>query len=279
MAETNATFLGFKGAKICIHYKRSRCGKLAECKICSKILKCDGGSTKGLHVHLKSVHKIDLIKRKFGESDLLNNTTKPKPNTANMTDSSLSAVLARMTASDGLLFKISITSKDLRKSLTALGHSLPKSATVIRELVMQYGNQLRDKVCRNLAYHKSNGSKFSLTLDEWSSSQNRRYLNINIHGKGYFWNLGLIRIRGCFSAEICSNVISEKLNEFGIDFEKDIMAITTDGCAMMEKLGRLVSPFQQLCYAHGLQLVIQDVFYRIQPINETELFYTSGTDE
>ena len=59
----------------------------------------------GLHVHLKSVHKIDLIKRKFGESDLLNNTTKPKPNTANMTDSSLSAVLARMTASDGLPFQ------------------------------------------------------------------------------------------------------------------------------------------------------------------------------
>ena len=57
------------------------------------------------------------------------------------------------------------------------------------------------------------------------------------------------------------------------------MAITTDGCAMMKKLGRLVSPFQQLCYAHGLQLVIQDVFYRIQPINETELFYASGTDE
>ena len=83
MAETNATFLDFEGAKIWIHYKRSRCGKLAECKICSKILRCDGGSTKGLHVHLKSIHKIDLIKRKFGESDLLNKSTKPKPNTAN----------------------------------------------------------------------------------------------------------------------------------------------------------------------------------------------------
>ena len=71
MAETNATFLDFEGAKIWNHYKRSRCGKLAECKICSKILRCDGGSTKGLHVHLKSIHKIDLIKRKFGESDLL----------------------------------------------------------------------------------------------------------------------------------------------------------------------------------------------------------------
>ena len=137
-------------------------------------------------------------------------------------------MLARMTACDGLPFKIFITSKDLRKSLTALGHSIPKSANVIRELVMQYGNQLRDKVCRNLAYHKSNGSKFSLTLDEWSSSQNRRYLNINIHGRGYFWNLGSIRIRGCFSAEICSNVISDKL----INHSRQIYVLLNQFCEL-----------------------------------------------
>ena len=86
---------------------------------------------------------------------------------------------------------------------------------------MQYGNQLREKVCRSLAYHKSNGSKFHLTLCEWTSLQNRRYLNINIHGKEYFWNLGLIRIRGSFFSRNMSNVISEKLSEFGEKFETD----------------------------------------------------------
>ena len=44
--------------------------------MCTKILECDGGSIKGLHVHLKSVHNIDLIKRKIGEGDSLNNTKK-----------------------------------------------------------------------------------------------------------------------------------------------------------------------------------------------------------
>ena len=30
---------------------------------------------------------------------------------------------------------------------------------------------------------------------------------------------------------------------------------------MMRKVRRTIQPFQQLCNAHGLQLVIQDVFY------------------
>ena len=282
MAEKNAIFLKFEGAEIWNHYKKSKCGKFAECQICTKILKCDGGSTKGLHVHLKSVHKIDLIKRKIGEGDSLNNTKKPsavKKLDFFMADSSLPAVLARMTACDGFSFKIFITSQDLRKSLTALGHSLPKSATVIRELVMQYGRHLREKVFRSLSHHKSMGEKFCLTLDEWTSLQNKRYININIHGKGYFWNLGLFRIRGRFSAEVCSSLISEKLSEFGINFKTDIVAITTDGCSMMKKLGRISPPFQQLCYAHGLQLVIQDVFYCKQSTNTSELYDTSETEE
>ena len=51
-----------------------------------------------------------------------------------MNDASLSAVLARMTACDGLSFNIFTTSPDLRKSLTALGHSLPKSVVGIRDM-------------------------------------------------------------------------------------------------------------------------------------------------
>ena len=36
--------------------------KLAECKSCRKVFKCEGGSTNGLHVHLRSTHQIDLLK-------------------------------------------------------------------------------------------------------------------------------------------------------------------------------------------------------------------------
>ena len=64
-----------------------------------------------------------------------------------MTDSSLPAVLARMTTCDDFSLKIFITSQDLCKSLTALGHSISESATVIRALMMQYGRHLHEEVC------------------------------------------------------------------------------------------------------------------------------------
>ena len=93
MAEKNV-FQNFAGAPIWKYFKRSLCGKLAQCDSCSKQLKCEGGSTavfplrpadilviwwtadryfwilrgnpgstKGLHIHLRAIHKIDLSKR------------------------------------------------------------------------------------------------------------------------------------------------------------------------------------------------------------------------
>ena len=170
-----------------------------------------------------------------------------------------------MTACDGLLFNIFVTSSDLRKSLTALGHSLPNSVNGIKAQVMKYADNLRQRVARCLLTSKSKNEKLT-------SLQNKRYININIHSKESFWNLGLVRIRGRFSAEKCFEVISMKLNEFGVDLESDIVAITTDGCAMMKKLIRIIPPFQQLCYAYGLQLSIQDVFYT-KSHNTEELSY------
>jgi len=39
------------------------------------------------------------------------------------------------------------------------------------------------------------------------------------------------------------------------------VCITTDGAAVMTKVGLLVKCHQQLCYAHGIQLAVQDVLY------------------
>ncbi|KAI6652966.1 hypothetical protein LOD99_4043 [Oopsacas minuta] len=69
-----------------------------------------------------------------------------------------------------------------------------------------------------------------------------------------------------------------KLNEFGMDLGSDIVAITTDGCAMMRKVGRIIQLFQQLFYAHDLPLVIQNVFYS-KSHNTGELSYYSSANE
>ena len=282
MAES-AKFQNFAGAEIWKHFLRSVCGKLAQCKACNKTLKCDGGPTKGLHVHLKSAHQIDiLIKRKSTQTENDTQTKRTKIQTIDkfVNDATLSAILARMTACDGLPFSIFITSQDLRKSLTALSHTLPKSATSIIEQVMKYGLHVTERIKHDIILKKSNGEKFSITFDEWTSMRNRRYLNLNVHGVGYFWNLGLVRIQGSFSAEKCIEKISSKLKDFELDLQSDIIAITTDGCSMMKKVGRLLPTIHQLCYAHGLQLVIHDIFYQKQTtLSEINSNYPNETDE
>ena len=172
MAEKNV-FQNFAGAPIWKHFKRSLCGKLAQCNLCRKQLKCEGGSIKGLHIHLRRIHKIDLSKRtdtKKTSAEVSNSevfiSNAIRKLDIYMNDSSLSAVLARMTACDGLSFNIFTTSPDLRKSLTALGHSLPKSVVGIRDQVLRYGSQLREKVSSYLSNIKSKGGYF-IVIFQW----------------------------------------------------------------------------------------------------------------
>ena len=42
------------------HFQRSICAKLAQCKLCKKTLKFEGGYMKGLHMHLRSIHQIEV---------------------------------------------------------------------------------------------------------------------------------------------------------------------------------------------------------------------------
>ena len=120
-------FIDFSDAEIWQHYLRSTCGKLEQCKICKSVLKCHGGSTKVLHVHIKSTHHIE-IKRKRKNPDAPDSGNESQAKCTMITtinhfvkESTLPEVLARMTAYDGLTFNFFVMSQDLRKSLKALG--------------------------------------------------------------------------------------------------------------------------------------------------------------
>ncbi|UYV74402.1 hypothetical protein LAZ67_11003411 [Cordylochernes scorpioides] len=263
-----AKFIPFKSEGIWCYYLRNGSGQNAQCIPCKRILKCVGGSTKGLHVHQKAVHGIKTSKRKVKDEVDTQTPAKKTPKISILDhfssvsiDRSTDAVLARMIALDGLPFSVFVTSKDLRKCLNALGHEIPLSAETIKIKVCRYADTFREKVVRELQMEKEKGQLFSLTLDEWTSIRSKRYLNIDIHSRTKVWNLGLTRISGVFSSEQCKYVIGAKLLEFGIDFETDIVCVTTDGCAMMVKLGHIIGPLQQLCYAHGLHLAVMDVLY------------------
>nr|XP_012232387.1 PREDICTED: cytochrome P450 6k1-like isoform X4 [Linepithema humile] len=118
-----------------------------KCTTCDKIIHCAGGSTSGMHTHLKAIYNKSLLKR---STTLLNEsaastsscssyTLSKKSNISsknrlithyfpNETDNSLPAVLARLTSRDGLSFRTICTSLDIRLGLTSRGFSdIPKS--------------------------------------------------------------------------------------------------------------------------------------------------------
>lgn len=97
-----------------------------------------------------------------------------------MHDNSFEAVLFRMIAGDGLPFRIFITSVEMRKSLISRGFDVPESATTIRDMAMRYGASIRKRYKVELESLTSEGKLMSLTFDEWTSTRNRRYLNIII---------------------------------------------------------------------------------------------------
>ncbi|UYV70874.1 hypothetical protein LAZ67_8000935 [Cordylochernes scorpioides] len=162
------------------------------------------------------------------------------------------------------LFANCVANLPFRSQAAPLAVKMGENASDIFETikikVCRYADTFREKVVRELQMEKEKGQLFSLTLDEWTSIRSKRYLNINIHSRTKVWNLGLTRISGVYTSEQCKYVICAKLLEFGIDFETDIVCVTTDGCAMMVKLVQIIGPLQQLCYAHGLHLAVKMYF-------------------
>jgi len=249
------------------YFKRTLIKDAAICKQCLRQIKTAGGSTSGLHSHLKSQHKINLLKR--DNEEMTDDPTKSvltKANSQlkitsfydNKIDESLSAVISRMIARDGIPFMKFCVSDDLRMLLNAKGYTnIPKSSITIQKLVMNYADKIKQEVVNEILHHKA----YSLTTDEWTSNRNRRYMNFCLHGNnGKFWNLGLSRIFGSAPAEVLAELIVNKLKDFNLSLA-NIVCITSDAAAVMKKTMRLINKDHQLCLAHGLQLAVMKILY------------------
>jgi len=64
---SNNIFSKYKTEGIRQHFSREKCGLSAKCDICKVELKTNGGSTKGLHEHMKQLHGVSLLKRETSE--------------------------------------------------------------------------------------------------------------------------------------------------------------------------------------------------------------------
>ena len=170
---------------------------------------------------------------------------------------------SRLAAVDRLSFNQIATSdfiRDAMREKKMVAHSSPNT---IRGKVAEFYQTAKEEVRKHLAEMKREGVRFSLTFDEWSGINCRRYMTINIHGTTSIWyNLGMIRVWGSQSAETLLHIVELRLAEFGVSIDPDVIAMVTDGASIMKKLGRLASCEHVICLAHTIYLVVCDVLYK-----------------
>ena len=123
------------------------------------------------------------------------------------------------------------------------------------------------------------GERFSITLDEYTSLKNRRFLNIDIHQKNKHWNRGLTRVSGSFPAEKAAEIVSERMEKFGLNLADCIVCSFTDGASMMVKFGKIVPTEHQTCYTHGVHLAVQEVLYEKNQSNNLEKVESDNDEE
>lgn len=177
----------------------------------------------------------------------------------------LELVLSRMTSKDGIPFSVFCTSEDLRNAIKsmALNKRLPTSPNTIRDYVLDFAKQIRSYQIDEIATQKKAGCKFSVIFDEWTSTNDRRYLNVIIKSESnLFWDLGLTRIRGSFTSEVGLKMVKDLLNSYDLSFERDIVSVVCDGCSVNTKIKKISNCEMQLCLAHMIQLSITDILYR-----------------
>ena len=271
-----SNFSEFKGSAIWEHFLRGEAGQKAKCRYCNKVLKITGGSTKGLHVHLKSYHPNQCAgPSRAGGSQDETNVDQPQPASKktktidsyflSKTEDDLDSTLARLCGRDGIPFNVFCTSLDLRSLMAAKGfRNLPTHIDSIRKRVMRHCARLKCQVKQQLTDGIAKGTRFSLTIDEYTSLRNRRYMSVTVHSGEQVWGLGVVRCRGSMPAEKCLEVLKVKLAEFDLDLHAHVACVTTDGASVMVKFGKSLPCEHQLCLAHGVHLAVTDVLYSRQ---------------
>ena len=185
---------------------------------------------------------------------------------------SMEVVVSRMVALDGCAFRLFTESQDLRHDFKKSGLELPKSPNTIAKIVLTQTNELKTETKNKISVLKQAGHRYSITLDEWTSLRNKRYMNVNLHSIAFggfnYKNLGIVKITGSMSALGALDILRAHLAKFNVCLDEDIVSVTTDGASVMVKMGRYIKGHHQVCLAHGIQLAVIDTLYKTSKVPE-----------
>ena len=85
----------------------------ANCNDCGKLLKTTGGSTRGLHVHLKTIHGIEIQKPEEQNVSKIKKQKATVEAKVSGNEKTLKAIVSRLIAKDGLSFRTIANSSNI----------------------------------------------------------------------------------------------------------------------------------------------------------------------
>lgn len=236
----------------------------AICNTCQTIIQRSSSNTTGMINHLK-IHKISLLKTK--NDDLIDAASKKSKMDSSgilkfVSRETLEEILAKCAAKSGFSIKGIVSSEAITGFIQSRGYTMPKSETTVIKYVMKFYEDKKAEMKVALLLQIKSGNRFSITVDEWSDINMRRYINVTLHSSVRAYVLGLVPIIGSCDSDATISLVTQKLKEFGINLDSDIVASTNDGAAVMVKYGRNIAAACQLCINHGIHLGVIDVFYK-----------------
>ena len=261
-----------KDTGVWLHIERHKTNTDTRCKLCKKVFK--GSWTSTLRYHLEKIHGLEIEKTESKEKTAKGpQCSQPSISTmfrAKTDDAGL--VLARLCALDRIPFATIAKSKDIMAGLKARGLKIPESDNGIRNIVFQFYVSIKEKLKTDIAEKIKNDERFSISLDEYTLLNNRRYMCINLHDERHVaTSLGMVRVAGSMPAEKAVQLIDERLLEFNLKRRKHIVGVISDGAAVMKKTGRLLEIEHQLCHSHGSHLAVCDLLYKDSEDSQADL--------
>ena len=234
------SFTKYKDSGVWKFFTRRSDGQRAKCDICLRQLIIKDSSTGTLWNHL-GIHKD-----KEGVPEALHGRKRKLVDSAGCSSSKITKYatpkesmhkrVARLAVLDRVSFNRIAKSKDLRAYFVNEGFKLPTHPTTIKNIVLEYGNELQKEISRKLREHIEMKRLPSLTMDEWTSTAHRRYANINAHVDGATYNLGLWRCFGSMDADRCKELCLRIVSKFDLKVS-EVVGITTDAASVMVKMG------------------------------------------
>ena len=234
------------------------------CLLCKQTIKTKDGCTSGLWKHLKNKHPSRHSELTGSEP----NSKQPKLDffgKTNLFPDSYEKDLMTLICKNLYILHDIANNDGLRKWCKAFWRvKIPQTPAGGGYQLSSYASAAESKIKDFIKNHDN----VSVSADEWTSSNGKRYLNVNCHVRSFNSEgeavsnkifLGFVRIQDAATGDYLASLLIKKLESFGI---KDCFFITTDGASVMKVAANNANLNQQQCFLHGINLAIGDIFYK-----------------